>query len=190
LKYVKGQQVLWATLLIAVIANLTGWPFHTTLLPIFASDVLGSDSAGLGVLMSAFGVGAFIGSIGLASVRNLTHTGRWLVVVVIVWHGTMVAFSASTSFYLSLGILVLVGMAFALAQVLMLTVLLQTALPQFRGRVMGLRVLAIYAYAFGSTNSGAMAGLWSAPWAASINAAIGIGFVVLLALLAPKFRRA
>jgi hypothetical protein len=81
-------------------------------------------------------------------------------------------------------------MAFALAQVLMLTVLLQTALPQFRGRVMGLRVLAIYAYAFGSTNSGAMAGLWSAPWAASINAAIGIGFVVLLALLAPKFRRA
>jgi hypothetical protein len=101
----------------------------------------------------------------------------------------MVAFSASASIYSSLAILVITGMAFSSTQVLMLTVSLRTALPEFRGRVMGLRVLAIYAYTFGSISSGAMAGAWGAPWAASINAALGIILAGLLALLTPKLRR-
>jgi MFS family permease len=189
LKYVKGQQVLWATLLVAVIINLTGWPFHTSLMPIFARDVLGTGSAGLGMLVSAFGVGALIGSVSLASVRNLRYAGKFLVVAVVAWHVSMVAFSASTSIYPSLAILVITGMAFSSTQVLMLTVLLRTALPEFRGRVMGLRVLAIYAYTFGSISSGAIAGAWGAPWAANINAAMGIALVGILAWLTPKLRR-
>jgi MFS family permease len=36
LRYVKGEQVLWATLLLAVIIESSGWTFHTTLIPIFA----------------------------------------------------------------------------------------------------------------------------------------------------------
>jgi predicted MFS family arabinose efflux permease len=190
LKYVKGQQVLWATLLLAVIINLTGWPFHTSLMPIFAREVLNTDSAGLGILVASFGVGALIGSVSLASVRNLRHAGKLLIVAVVAWHASMVAFAASTSIYSSLAILLITGMAFSSTQVLMLTILLRTALPEFRGRIMGLRVLAIYAYAFGSMNSGALAGIWGAPWAANTNAVVGIVLVGLLALLAPKFRQA
>lgn len=190
LKYVKGQQVLWATLLLAVIANLTGWPFHTSLMPIFARDVLGTDAAGLGVLLSAFGIGALIGSVALASVRNLRFAGRLLLAAGVIWHLSMVAFAASSSLPLSLGILVVTGMAFSATQVLMLTVLLRTAPPEYRGRVMGLRVLAIYAYSFGSMGSGAMAGLWGAPGAAQVNAVVGIALVCALAFAAPKLRRA
>ncbi len=189
LKYVKGQQVLWATLLLAVIANLTGWPFHTSLMPIFARDVLGTGAAGLGVLMSAFGIGALMGSVGLASVRNLRFAGRLLLAAVVIWHASMVAFAASSSFPLSLGILVLTGMAFSSTQVLMLTVLLRTSPPEYRGRVMGLRVLAIYAYSFGSMSSGAMAAVWGAPGAAQVNAVVGVSLVLALALVAPKLRR-
>jgi MFS family permease len=190
LKYVKGQQVLWATLLLAVIINLTGWPFHTSLMPIFARDMLNTDSAGLGILVAAFGVGALIGSVSLASVRNLRHAGKLLIVAVVAWHASMVAFAASTFIYSSLAILLITGIAFSSTQVLMLTVLLRTALPELRGRVMGLRVLAIFAYAFGSMSSGALAGVWGAPCAANINAVVGIALVGLLALLAPKFRQA
>ncbi|HLF05220.1 MAG TPA: MFS transporter, partial [Dehalococcoidia bacterium] len=190
LKYVKGEQVLWATLLVAVIANLTGWPFHTSLMPIFARDVLGTGAAGLGMLMSAFGVGALAGSIGLALVRNLRYAGRLMVGAVVIWHASMVAFAASTSIPVSLGILVLTGMFFSATQVLMLTVLLRTAPGDYRGRVMGLRVLAIYSHTFGSMSSGGMAGAWGAPWAAKINAIVGIALVSTLALVAPKLRRA
>ncbi len=109
---------------------------------------------------------------------------------VVAWHGSMFLFAASASLYLSLAILVLYGMAFSSTQVLMLTLLLRAALPEFRGRIMGLRVLAIYAYTFGSAGSGGMAGLWGAPWAANINAALGIVLVGIVALFTPKLRRA
>ena len=190
LKYVKSEQVLWATLLLAVIINLTGWPLHTSLMPVFARDVLGTGSAGLGILMSAFGVGAIVGSASLAMVRNLNQPGKFLIASVVAWHGSMLVFSASTIFPLSLAILVFTGMAFSATQVLMTTMLLGTALPEYRGRVVGLRVQAIYAYTFGSLNSGAIAGVWGAPWAANINAVLGIGLVSILAFFTPKLLRA
>ena len=189
-KYVKSEQVLWATLLLAVIINLTGWPLHTSLMPIFARDVLGTGASGLGILMSAFGIGAIVGSASLAMVQNLSHPGKLLIASVIAWHVSMSLFAASTAFPLSLGILLFIGMAFSSTQVLMTTVLLRTALPEFRGRVMGLRVQAIFAYALGSPNSGFMAGLWGAPMASYINAVLGIGLVSILAFFAPKLHRA
>jgi len=189
LRYVKSEQVLWATLLLAVIINLTGWPLHTSLMPVFARDVLGTGAAGLGILMSAFGIGAIIGSVSLAMVQNLNHLGKFLIASIVAWHCTMFLFAASTTFPLSLGILVVTGMAFSATQIFMTTVLLRTALPEFRGRVMGLRVQAIFAYALGSPNSGLMAGVWGAPWAANFNAVLGIGLVSILAFLAPKLRR-
>ena len=190
LRYVKVQQALWAGLLVAVIINLTGFPFHTTLMPIFAKDVLGTDARGLGLLISAFGIGALFGSFALASVQNMKHTGRLLIVAVIVWHASMVVFSTSTSFPTSLVVLVVSGMAFSATLVLILTVLLRTTLPEYRGRIMGLRVLAIYAHTFGSLSSGGMASLWGAPVAANINAVWGVTMLGLLAFIAPKLRRA
>ena len=190
LRYVKVQQALWAGLFVAVIINLTGFPFHTTLMPIFAKDVLGTDARGLGLLISAFGIGALFGSFALASVQNMKHTGRLLIVAVVVWHASMVVFSTSTSFPTSLTVLVVSGMAFSATLVLILTVLLRTALPEYRGRIMGLRVLAIYAHTFGSLSSGGMASLWGASVAANINAVWGVTMLGLLASIAPKLRRA
>lgn len=190
LKYVKGQQVLWSVLVLAVILNFTGWPLHTSLMPVFARDVLGRDSAGLGMLMAAFGIGSLIGSTGLASVRNLQHAGKLLILSVFVWHGLMFIFAASHSFYMSMGILLFIGAAFSTTQVAMLTVILRTTMPEFRGRIMGLRQLAIYSFTFGSMNSGFIASNWSASLAANFNGAVGIGLTAILALLSPKLRRA
>ena len=188
--HVKGQQLLWAGLLVAVLVNLTGFPLHTTLMPIFARDELGVDARGLGMLMSAFGIGGLVGSFVLAARQDLKHAGRLLLFAVVAWHASMVVFAASSSFPLSLAILVFSGMAFSVTLVLILTVLLRTASPEFRGRIMGLRVVAIYAHSFGSLNSGAMAGAWGAPVAANINAVVGIALVAILAALTPKLRRA
>ncbi len=190
LKYVKGQQVLWGVLVLAVIINFTGWPLHTNLMPIFARDILGTDAAGLGMLLSAFGVGALVGSMSFASVRNLASPGKLLIIAVLAWHGSMVLFAVSTSFYLSMAILVLVGMAFSSTQVMMLTLILRTTLPEFRGRVVGLRTLAIYAYTFGSANSGAVAGAMGARLASAFNGIAGVVLLGALAVVTPKLRRA
>jgi predicted MFS family arabinose efflux permease len=190
LKYARGQQVLWATLLVAVIINISGWTFHTSLMPIFARDVLGTDSAGLGWLLFTFGLGALAGSLGLAMVRNLQHTGKLVILSVILWHSTILVFALSDSFYLSTVILFFTGMAFASTQVLMLTLLLRNTRPEFRGRVLGLRSLAILAFSFGSIASGGVAGLWGAPGAANMVGLTGIGLIIILAVAAPKLRQA
>ena len=189
LKYVKGQQVLWATLALTLIIESSGWTFHTTLMPIFARNVLATDSAGLGWLLFAFGAGAVIASLGWAMIRNLQHVGKLMIGAVVMWHISILIFSTSQSLYLSMAILMFTGAGFASTQVFILAALLRNTEFQYRGRILGLRSLAIYAFALGSMSSGAMAGLWGAPRAANIVGAMGIVLVLTLAGFAPKLRR-
>jgi predicted MFS family arabinose efflux permease len=119
LRYVKGEQVLWATLLLAVIIESSGWTFHTTLIPIFARDVLNTDAAGLGLLMFAFGMGALTGSLGPAVVRNLRHVGKLMIGAMVVWHSSILVFGATQSFHLSFAVLIVIGGAWASMQVFM-----------------------------------------------------------------------
>ncbi|MCE2459027.1 MAG: MFS transporter [Dehalococcoidia bacterium] len=190
LKYAAGNQVIWAVLTAAVVINLAGWTVHTSLAPIFARDVLGTDSAGLGLLLFAFGVGALSGSLGLAMVPNLRRVGRLLVVAIVSWHTMVLVFSLSRSLYLSMGLFALVGVAFASTQVLILTLLLRTTQQEFRGRIMGLRSFSILAYSFGSIAAGAIAGVWGAPAAAQVVGLVGITLILVLAVAAPKLRGA
>ena len=150
---------------------------------------MGADSAGLGLLLFAFGLGAVTASLGWAFFRNLQHVGKLMIGAVVLWHASILVFATSQSFYLSMAILVVTGAGFASTQVFILSALLRTAQPEFRGRVMSLRSLAIYAFALGSMSSGAMAGLWSAPRAAHVVGTMGIVLVLILATLAPKLRR-
>ena len=190
LRYVRGQQVLWATLAIAVVINLTGWPFHTALLAIFAGNVLQTGPDGLGTLTAAFGIGALCGSVAWASFRNLRHVGKLMILSVVIWHGSMLVFAFSTSFYLSLAILLVTGAAFSSTQVMMLTVTLRTTQAEFRGRILGLRSLAIYAYVFGGAGAGWMAGAWGAPLAAIIIGVTGAVLTLAVTAFTPQLRRA
>ena len=189
LKYVKGEQVIWATLMLAVIIEFFGWTFHTSLMPTFARDVLNTDSAGLGLLMFAFGFGALTGSIGLAMVRNLRHVGKLMIAAAIFWHASILVISTSHSFYLSMGILVFIGMGFGSIQVLMLTALLRATHSDYRGRVISLRSLVIYSFAIGSLSTGAIAGFWGPLPAARIMGIMGIVLLLTLAVFTPKLRR-
>ena len=188
-KYVKGEQVLWATLVVALIIESAGWTFHTTLVPIYAWNVLNTDSAGLGLLLFAFGCGSVLGSVGWAFIPNLRHIGKLMVLAVIFWHCSILIFSTTSSFDIAILILIPIGAGFGSTQVFMLSALLGTALAEYRGRVMSLRSMAIYAFALGSIFTGAMAAIWGAQLAASITGILGIAFVIILISVAPKFRR-
>ena len=133
LKYVKSQQVLWATLVLALTFESTGWTFHTTLMPIFARDVLDTDSVGLGWLLFAFGAGAVAASLGWAMFRDLRHVGKLMVGSVVVWHASILVFSATDSFYLSMAVLTVTGAGFASTQVFLLAALLGNTQAEYRG---------------------------------------------------------
>ncbi len=52
---------------------------YSTLLPVFAKDILGGDSRTMGYLMSLAGVGALIGAFYLASRISLKGLGKTMV---------------------------------------------------------------------------------------------------------------
>ena len=188
-KYVKGEQLLWSAIVVAVIFNITGFSFHVTLVPIFAKDVLETNSIGLGLLIASFGIGGLVGSLFWAAIPDLRQIGLLCILAVLGWHATMILFSVSTNFYLAVAVLMGTGMMFSSSLVMVLTVLMKTSPPEFRGRIMGLRTLAIYAHAFGSAAFGATAGLLGAPITVFICGVSGIGMMMVLALAAPKLRR-
>ena len=189
LRYVKSEQLLWSALVVAVIFNITGFSFHTTLVPIFAKDVLDRNSVDLGIMLSIFGIGGLIGAMIWAAIPNLKHAGGLCILAVIGWHSTMIIFAMSTNFYISSGILLVSGMMFNSSLVMVLTVLMKTGRSEFRGRIMGLRTLAIYAHAFGSLGAGAIAGALGAPSTAVLSGVLGITMMLALALIAPTLRR-
>ena len=84
LRYVKGKQVLWATLVLVLIFESSGWTFHTTLVPIFARNELNADSGGLGLLLFAFGAGAVSASLVWAMIGSGRPVGRYMIGSVIV----------------------------------------------------------------------------------------------------------
>ena len=74
-----------------------------------AEDILKVGASGMGVLMSVSGIGAIIGSIALASLPNRKR-GLMLIVGSLILGAALVAFSFSVSWYLSLGLVILVGL--------------------------------------------------------------------------------
>jgi predicted MFS family arabinose efflux permease len=83
------------------VVSLLGAPF-TVLMAIFADKVLHAGPRGLGLLMSANGVGSLIGSLLLASKRGLSGLGRWIVFGSAGFGVALILFSLSRSFVLSL----------------------------------------------------------------------------------------
>jgi MFS family permease len=105
------------------------------LLPAFADRILHVDSVGLGFLRAAPGFGAAIVALWLGMKPIQRHAGTWMFGGVAVFGVCMVVFGYSTSFWLSLTVLVISG-AGDMVSVFVRGLLVQLETPdQIRGRV-------------------------------------------------------
>ena len=64
----------------------------------------------------------------------------------------------------------------------MAVILLRTADPAFRGRVMGVRMLAVYGLPLGMLLSGPLIEHVGFAWTGSLYSLLGLGFTALIAL--------
>lgn len=174
LDFVRRDDLTLALMWIAAIANLCGYPLVYALLPIFARDLLGTDSVGLGLLTGAIGIGSIAGSLFLASARGIWHRGRLLFAMMILWMAVLIVFAFSRSFALSLGLLVLVGVASGLSMSTVAAMLMDGSPIAFRGRVMGVRQLAILTLPIATTLMGAVIGTWGPTVTLLSSAVLGI----------------
>src|SRR5262249_41180323 len=66
LRYSRTEAGLWTALVLAALVNFVAFPLHMRLVPVFARDVFPVGAAGLGLLGTALGVGAVLGSLLMA----------------------------------------------------------------------------------------------------------------------------
>jgi MFS family permease len=191
---IEGWTFSWRTeevragLLIMMCASLFIIPF-TTLLPVFARDLLGVGATGQGGLLTAMGLGALCSAVLLASLGDRLPRGLLMLGGVTVYGLSVVAFAASPSFQLSLGLMTLVGLAHVSSHALVQTVVQTYSPSALRGRTMAIFHMSSVVMTLGSMLAGTLAALVGARWAVASMGAAGALIMITIAVALPRARR-
>ncbi|HWB51175.1 MAG TPA: MFS transporter [Stellaceae bacterium] len=156
LSYVWDTPVSLAAVWLALLVNLTAFPLTGGLLPYVARSVYHIDETGLGTLVASFALGSLIGSIAVGLAGRMLRPARMMIVFALVWYAFLLVFAAMPEPGSGRVALVLAGMAQAMSLVPMSVLLLHSAGARYRGRVMGVRTLAIYGVPPGLLVAGAL----------------------------------
>jgi MFS family permease len=175
-------------LLITMCASLFIMPF-TTLLPVFARDLLGVGATGQGGLLTAMGIGAISSAVLIASLGDRLPRGLLMLGGVTLYGLSVVAFAASPWFRLSLGLMMIVGLAHVSSYALVQTVIQTYSPPAFRGRTMAIFHMSEVVAILGSMLAGTLAALMGARWAVAAMGAAGALLTLTIGAALPYARR-
>ena len=159
------------------------------LLPIFAKDILDVGPQGLGMMQAVPGVGALAMTFVAAALGNTRWKGPLLIGSAAAFGLLLVAFAYSTSYLLSLGILLLAGSCSTLYMVLVMTTLQGSVPDELRGRVMGIYGMTWSLLPLGAVQAGFIADLVSAEFAVALGGAAVAAFAVGVAAASRRIRR-
>jgi MFS family permease len=188
LRFLGKTQVMLAAITLDLFAVLLGGA--TTLLPIFARDILHVGPIGLGWLQAASSLGAVSMAYYLAHRPPFIHAGRTLLLAVAGFGLVTILFGLSHWFWLSLLLLFLLGAFDNISVVIRSTLVLIRTPDEMRGRVSSVNSLFIgTSNQLGGFESGLTAQLFG-PVIAVVAGGIGtILVVILVARLWPEMRR-
>ena len=179
--YAWVEPHLRATMLLAFLINLTAYPLFFGLLPHVVKNVYHLDQTGLGWLAAGFALGALIGSVGLTAMGAAIRPSRTMLIWTVVWYLLALVFAWVETWWIGLILMLLTGFAQSLAMVPMSVMLLRTINPAFRGRVMGVRMLAVYGLPVGLLAGGPLIEQFGFAVMATLYAVIGLVFTLWLA---------
>ncbi len=155
LGYIRSSGVIRFVLFLALLANLLAYPSIMGLLPVVAKVVYGVDENGLAQLIVALAAGALLAST-VAAVVRLRPPATAMALGLFAWLGLVGVFALTGSHAAGMAVLFAIGFAQSLAMISMGAVLLMVTAPAYRGRVMGVRMLAVYGMPLGLLAGGAL----------------------------------
>ena len=180
--YVWHTPHLRAAMLLAFLLNLTAFPLFNNLLPVVAKDVYLSDQTTLGYMVAGAASGALTGSIVLSRFAHRVPPARMMIVFSMAWYAMLLVFARAPDPAIGIPVLVLTGFVQSLAMVPGTAMLLRNSDEQFRGRIMGIRMLALYGNLPGLLLSAPLIASIGYPNTATLYCAIGILFTLIIAV--------
>lgn len=181
-RYVWNTPAAVSAMALAVLVNLTAFPLSQGLLPYVAHEIYRIDQHGLGLLIASFACGSFAGSLVLTFGGRSWGMARLMIGSMLTWYALLLIFPLLPNPHTGMVVLLIAGFAQSLAMVPMSVILLRTAEDRLRGRVMGVRMLAVYALPIGLLAAGALIQYWGYGTTVVLYCAIGVSCALLIAL--------
>ncbi|HWY26900.1 MAG TPA: MFS transporter [Candidatus Angelobacter sp.] len=168
-RFVHRSGPIRALMMLIGVVSFVAVPY-SVLMPIFADRILHGGARGLGILMGAAGVGALLGALTLAARRGVHGLGRVVAYAAAGFGFSLILFSFSRSFWLSVALLIPVGYGVML-QMSSSNTLIQAMVPDhLRGRAMAVYTMMFMGMApMGALFAGAMADRVGAPMTVTIG---------------------
>ncbi|HTM62273.1 MAG TPA: MFS transporter [Burkholderiales bacterium] len=141
---------------IAFLVNLLAFPFFLGLLPYVAKNVYEIGQTGLGYLAASWATGALIGSLFVGGSRMRLAAGRVMLVACSLWFLGILLFGQTHTLWVGLALLFAAGVAQSFCMTPLAAVMLRSASDEMRGRVMGMRMLAVWGLPLGLLIAGPM----------------------------------
>jgi Na+/melibiose symporter-like transporter len=180
--YVWSTPDMRALMLLAFLVNFAAYPLVGSLLAYVAKDVYGLGQTGLGWLIACFAAGALAGSIAISTHGAHIRPARTMLVCAIAWFTLNLGFAWIESHFWGEVVLFVAGFVQSFCMIPMAVLLLRVAEPEFRGRVMGVRMLAVYGLPIGLLLSGPLIERIGFSATASLYSLLGIVFTLLIAV--------
>lgn len=187
LRYAVRSPILRLILGTEMIVSIFG--HDTTLITIFAHDVLHAGPDGLGMLLSAVGAGAILGAVVLIGAGELQRKGAIMIGAGLCYALALLVFAFSSSFVLSAAALFALGLADSFWGAMRNTITQLAATDAFRGRITSLLTFANRGLTnAGQVETGAIVAAVGAPLGAAINAIVIVLAVVAMASRSSRLR--
>ncbi|MDD4309451.1 MAG: MFS transporter [Candidatus Cloacimonetes bacterium] len=130
---------------------------YTTLMPVFAKDILHGNSGTQGILMSTAGIGALTGSMFLASKKFIKGMALRLIITGLSFSLSLICFALSGSMWLSMFLMLFIGFSGMMTMATTNTLIQSVVADDMRGRVIALYTMAFSSMApFGSLVMGTL----------------------------------
>ena len=188
IRFMRETKVILAAITLDMFAVLFGGA--VALLPIYATNILHVGAQGLGIMRAAPSIGAIIMAFIIAHLPPMKNAGRTLLLAVTGFGIATIAFGLSTTFWLSVSMLVLLGALDNISVVIRATLMLTHAPDEMRGRVSSVNNIFIAtSNEMGAFESGLTAAVFG-PVLSVVGGGIGTILVVLsVARIWPEMRR-
>lgn len=188
LGFIKSNRAILILISMVGITSLFGISYMT-LMPIFTNDVLKVGVKGLGMLMSATGIGALAAALVLARLGDFKHKGKLLILSSIIFSISLVLFSLSKVYLFSLVTLILIGWGSVTAIAIINTLLQTIVSDEFRGRVMSVFMFTFAGIMpFGNLLAGTLSQALGVSLTVLISGVICSAFFTIINVLYPDIR--
>ncbi len=135
--YVAKNRTVLYLLVVALSTALLSMPYRT-LLPVQIEEVFNKEVEALGLLLSAIGVGALIGTLFIAGLSKKDKRG-WILIFTSILSGFTIMISGlNSSYLLAIVLMLFLGLGDSGRRALNISLILENTDDEYRGRVMGL----------------------------------------------------